>query len=127
MGYLFPSFAHSFPDHLAAPSPPPHPPISIFKIISFAQLYLCHTKGDCGRVCLVKVSLADDHEYRLVRDLTRNYDPRIRPSRNSSEALNVTFGLALAQVIDVVRTTIPPSTSELQLYLQVFLINQPEY
>jgi hypothetical protein len=54
----------------------------------------------------VKVSLADDYEYRLVRDLTRNYDPRIRPSRNSSEALNVTFGLALAQVIDVVRTTI---------------------
>ncbi len=44
----------------------------------------------------------DDNEYRLVRDLMRNYDPRIRPSRNHSEALNVTFGLALAQIIDVV-------------------------
>ena len=45
---------------------------------------------------------ADDNEYRLVRDLMRDYDPRIRPSRNYTEALNVTFGLALAQIIDVV-------------------------
>ena len=35
----------------------------------------------------------------------RNYDPRIRPSVNSSNALNVTFGLALAQIIDVVSLT----------------------
>ena len=45
---------------------------------------------------------ADEHEYRLVRDLMRNYDPRIRPSLNASIPLNVTFGLALAQIIDVV-------------------------
>jgi len=43
-------------------------------------------------------------EYRLIRDLLRNYDHRIRPSLNASEPLNVTFGLALAQIIDVVRT-----------------------
>lgn len=46
---------------------------------------------------------ADDVEYRLMSDLLRNYDRRVRPSLNSSEPLNVTFGLALAQIIDVVR------------------------
>jgi len=45
---------------------------------------------------------ADEVEYRLIRDLLRNYDHRIRPSMNASEPLNVTFGLALAQIIDVV-------------------------
>ena len=48
------------------------------------------------------VCSADDHEYRLVEHLMRDYDPRIRPSKNASEALNVTFGMALAQIIDVV-------------------------
>jgi len=37
-----------------------------------------------------------------MEDLLRGYDPRIRPSVNSSEPLNVTFGLALSQIIDVV-------------------------
>lgn len=46
---------------------------------------------------------ADDIEYRLMRDLLRNYDRQVRPSLNASEPLNVTFGLALAQIIDVVR------------------------
>jgi len=46
---------------------------------------------------------ADDTEHRLMRDLLRNYDRRVRPSLNSSQPLNVTFGLALAQIIDVVR------------------------
>ena len=54
--------------------------------------------------CFVSVSVCDgdEFEYALVRDLMRDYDPRIRPSQNASEALNVTFGLALAQIIDVV-------------------------
>lgn len=52
-------------------------------------------------VCADRAS-TDDTEYRLIRDLLRNYDNRIRPSLNASEALNVTFGLALAQIIDVV-------------------------
>jgi len=49
---------------------------------------------------------ADDVEYRLMRDLLRNYDRRVRPSLNASEPLNVTFGLALAQIIDVVRVNV---------------------
>ena len=38
-----------------------------------------------------------------MRDLLQNYNRRVRPSLNASEPLNVTFGLALAQIIDVVR------------------------
>ena len=50
----------------------------------------------------VDVAVADQNEYRLVRDLLKGYDKRIRPSLNASHALNVTFGVALAQIIDVV-------------------------
>jgi len=53
--------------------------------------------------CVVRIGEADEVEYRLIRDLLHNYDNRIRPSLNASEPLNVTFGLALAQIIDVVR------------------------
>jgi len=48
------------------------------------------------------VCRGDDQEYRLIRDLLRNYDPRLRPLTNASHALNVTFGVALSQIIDVV-------------------------
>lgn len=34
-----------------------------------------------------------------------NYDRSVRPSRNSGEPLNITFGLALTQIIDVVGYT----------------------
>ncbi|XP_069114291.1 neuronal acetylcholine receptor subunit alpha-10-like [Argopecten irradians] len=44
---------------------------------------------------------ADVNEYRLVNKLLGTYDKRIRPSLNASQALNVTFGLALSQIIDV--------------------------
>lgn len=42
------------------------------------------------------------HEYRLIRDLMKGYQKQVKPSRNHSDALNVTFGLALSQIIDVV-------------------------
>ncbi|KAL8596926.1 hypothetical protein ACOMHN_062296 [Nucella lapillus] len=42
-----------------------------------------------------------DAEYRLVRDLMSRYNRQVRPSLNSSQPLNVTFGAALAQIIDV--------------------------
>ncbi|VDI17641.1 neuronal acetylcholine receptor subunit alpha-10-like [Mytilus galloprovincialis] len=45
--------------------------------------------------------LTDENEYRLVRDLMTSYDKRIRPSENHSWPLNVTFDVALAQIIDV--------------------------
>lgn len=50
----------------------------------------------------IKLSLADKYEKDLIRHLMSSYDKRIRPSKNASHSLSVTFGLALAQLIDVV-------------------------
>ena len=51
---------------------------------------------------LLVVVNGDDVEYRLMSHLLSHYDNRIRPSLNASHPLNVTFGLSLAQIIDVV-------------------------
>ncbi|NP_001267746.1 ligand-gated ion channel 4-like precursor [Aplysia californica] len=51
--------------------------------------------------CAVMWTRGDPNEYRLVRDLMKGYDKRIRPSLNHTDSLNVTFGLALVQIIDV--------------------------
>jgi len=51
---------------------------------------------------LVSLILADENEYRLVRDLLINYDKRVRPSVHYSKPVNITYGVALAQIIDVV-------------------------
>jgi nicotinic acetylcholine receptor, invertebrate len=40
-------------------------------------------------------------EYELVQKLFKNYDSSLRPSRIYNSSLNVTFGLALVQLIDV--------------------------
>jgi hypothetical protein len=64
-----------------------------------------------GRVALIAFVLAvfalgkcdcDNWEYKLVHDLLNGYDASIRPSVNHNATLNVTFGLSLAQIIDVV-------------------------
>ena len=73
--------------------------------------FLCLGDLRVSHVWTVVVVGADDYEYSLVRDLMRNYDMRIRPSKNSSESLNVTFGLALAQIIDVVSQRMYPPLS----------------
>lgn len=46
----------------------------------------------------------ETNEQRLVKDLLNGYDKRVRPvmPSNTSLPLNVTFGLALSQIIDVV-------------------------
>ena len=60
----------------------------------------------------------DEYEYQLLEDLLRGYDPRIRPSINSSQPLNVTFGLALSQIIDVVSTYLLITLTSQQLQQQ---------
>ena len=40
--------------------------------------------------------------YTQIQHLLANYDRSVRPSRNAAEPLNITFGLALTQIIDVV-------------------------
>ena len=44
----------------------------------------------------------DHWEYKLIHSFLRGYDSSIRPSLHRNMTLNVTFGLALAQLIDVV-------------------------
>ena len=51
---------------------------------------------------LSRGAYCDEWEYKLVGDILRNYDSAIRPSLFHNMTLNVTFGLALAQIIDVV-------------------------
>jgi hypothetical protein len=51
---------------------------------------------------LIQQCHADKWEYKLVSDLLKDYDSSIRPSINHNLTLNITFGLALAQIIDVV-------------------------
>ncbi|XP_045169531.1 ligand-gated ion channel 4-like [Mercenaria mercenaria] len=54
-------------------------------------------------ILIVKVTLTfgDENEYRLVRDLFKAYDKRVRPSIHYSKAVNMTYAVALAQIIDV--------------------------
>lgn len=44
----------------------------------------------------------ENYERVLVQKLLADYDTAVRPSKNISIPLNVTFGLALTQIIDVV-------------------------
>jgi uncharacterized membrane protein YecN with MAPEG domain len=57
-------------------------------------------------VLAVQRVVADQHEYNLIHSIMRDYDPSIRPSLNHNHTLNVTFGLALTQLIDVVSAEI---------------------
>ena len=43
----------------------------------------------------------DQVEYKLIHSILKEYDSSIRPSLNHNYTLNVTFGLALHQIIDV--------------------------
>uniref|UniRef100_A0A0N4UUP7 Neur_chan_LBD domain-containing protein n=1 Tax=Enterobius vermicularis TaxID=51028 RepID=A0A0N4UUP7_ENTVE len=49
----------------------------------------------------ISANYASDEEYRLLRDLRKNYDPYERPVSNSSLPLNVTMKLYLQQILDV--------------------------
>ena len=49
------------------------------------------------------VTRGDDHERRLLQYLLSGYDRSVRPSQDAAKPLNVTFGMALTQIIDVVR------------------------
>jgi len=55
---------------------------------------------------VVLQAVADKHEKKLLKDLLQNYERRLRPTTNSTQPLNVTFGLSLAQLIDVVCKTL---------------------
>ncbi|WAQ93627.1 LGC4-like protein, partial [Mya arenaria] len=52
-------------------------------------------------VVVAMLVMADENEYRLVRDLFVAYDKRVRPATHWSKPVNTTYGVALAQIIDV--------------------------
>ena len=44
----------------------------------------------------------DEHEYKLINDLMRNYNIYARPPTDYRIPTNVTLGFSLSQLIDVV-------------------------
>lgn len=54
-------------------------------------------------VPLCGTALASEDEERLVRDLFRGYNKLIRPVQNMTQTVDVRFGLAFVQLINVVR------------------------
>ena len=59
------------------------------------SISMCETWLTQGGVCVCVF-------YTQIQHLLANYDRSVRPSRNAAEPLNITFGLALTQIIDVV-------------------------
>ena len=53
---------------------------------------------------IIKSILSDKWEKKLTDDLFRDYDSTIKPSIHHTDVLNVSFGLSLTQIIDVVRS-----------------------
>ena len=53
--------------------------------------------------CLIIVVSGGSHERRLLNDLSLNYNKLERPVAEESEALSINFGLALQQILDVVK------------------------
>ncbi|KAG5872954.1 hypothetical protein JTB14_022154 [Gonioctena quinquepunctata] len=51
--------------------------------------------------CLVLIGSCSEDEERLVRDLFRGYNKLIRPVQNMTEKVDVRFGLAFVQLINV--------------------------
>ena len=72
------------------------------------MLALCNAKQILSANVFVQLMLfvklidCDNAEYNLTHTLLKNYDASIRPSLYHKYAVNVTFGLALTQIIDVV-------------------------
>lgn len=52
--------------------------------------------------CFLFAGNSSDDEERLVRDLFRGYNKLIRPVQNMTQKVDVKFGLAFVQLINVV-------------------------
>lgn len=69
----------------------------------------CPSLKRCFAILTTRVLLADCdggyHEKRLLHDLLDTYNILERPVVNESDPLQLSFGLTLMQIIDVVRKT----------------------
>ena len=81
------------------------PPLARSKVLTQnTVLQLCkrkHTHTIC--IHLLFAGLCSQEEERLVRDLFRGYNKLIRPVQNMTQKVEVAFGLAFIQLINVVR------------------------
>lgn len=68
----------------------------LFNIIAF------HLFIELFILLVAKIVKADQVEYDLIHSILKDYDPSIRPSVHHNYTLNVTFGLSLTQLIDIV-------------------------
>ena len=59
------------------------------------------------------LGLCSQEEERLVRDLFRGYNKLIRPVQNMTQKVEVAFGLAFIQLINVVSVTVTFETCKL--------------
>lgn len=66
--------------------------------------FLFHSKEFNENFILV---IGSEDEERLVRDLFRGYNKLIRPVQNMTQKVDVRFGLAFVQLINVVSVTTP--------------------
>lgn len=65
----------------------------LFKLTQFIKIQFFSVSGNTS-----------DDEERLVRDLFRGYNKLIRPVQNMTNKVDVKFGLAFVQLINVVST-----------------------
>ena len=68
---------------------------------SFASITVPLLLANANRVS-AHSGLCSQEEERLVRDLFRGYNKLIRPVQNMTEKVDVAFGLAFIQLINVV-------------------------
>lgn len=72
----------------------------------FLALFFCDECSDTLTNLLFFHSITvigSEDEERLVRDLFRGYNKLIRPVQNMTQTVDVRFGLAFVQLINVVR------------------------
>ena len=62
----------------------------------------------CAVSLLLPGVMGGKHERRLLGDLLLNYNPLERPVENETDPVQVSFGITLQQIIDVVRSSAAP-------------------
>ena len=73
--------------------------ISLFVCVSVCYLLQCSSRLF---PCLVTSGDDDDDELRLVTDLFSGYNKNVRPVEDKSLPIEVKFGIAYTQIVDLV-------------------------
>lgn len=73
-------------------------------------------------ICQFISGICSEDEERLVRDLFRGYNKLIRPVQNMTEKVDVRFGLAFVQLINVVRILLTNTLTIINLMHFFFIL-----